>query len=564
MRTLLSLAATLAVFAWATAAMAAIPAHYMVFEFDADGRAVPVFHADVELAAPRDDIVDVTRVSDTETEWVTWRAIREGVAGPLRQVEVPRFLRAEFAHDVETGTGSIDAHAVEARDRSFVLRVAHDDADSVELITDAGVQHVDLAALKADRNSLPLAALAPAQLVREVGVDAANSGNRLDVLVLGDGYTSAQQATFTTHAAALKTAMFAVTPYREYENFVNWQTGFVSSVQSGSDHPPYQAGCTTTSCCADVAAQSDPAAGTFVNTALDGRFCTSQIHRLLTVSSTKVFTAAAAYPDWDKILVTVNDPLYGGAGGSYAVTSAAAQAALIVIHEFGHTFHGLADEYSDPFPGFPACNDISGGPACEANVTNQTNANLVKWRSWFTSGNPIPTPGGTSGVGLFQGARYLTSGMYRPVDSTCLMRSLGTNFCPVCRQEYVKKLYRGGFGIPAAGIDLIEPNSQRPSNTAAVPYAIGSTRLFGASVLRPTIGSVAVQWYLDGSPIAGATSDTYVFSQATATPAARTLEMRVVDQTAFVNATMADGLLVHSRTWTIQVGNDRLFADGFQ
>jgi len=564
MRNVMTIAATFAVCTWASASLAAIPAHYIVFEFDADGRAVPVFLADVELAAARNDIVASPRASDTEIERVAWRAIRDGVAGPLREVEVPRFLRAEFAHDVDTGLGTIDAHRVETHDRSFVLRVAHEDAESVELVTDAGVQYFDLAALTATRYSLPLAAHAPAQLGREVGVHAVNSGNRLDILVLGDGYTSAQQAVFNTHAAALRTAMFAVTPYREYENFVNWQTGFVSSVQSGSDHPPFQAGCTTTSCCADTAAQSGPAAGTFVNTALDGRFCTSQIHRLLTVSSSKVFAAAAAYPDWDKILVTVNDPLYGGAGGNYAVTSAAAQAAFIVIHEFGHSFHGLADEYSTPFPGFPACSDVSAGPVCEANVTNQTSANLVKWRSWFTPGNPIPTPGGTAGIGLFEGARYLTSGMYRPVNSTCLMRSLGTTFCPVCRQEYVKKLYRGGFGVPSAGIDMIEPNSQSPANSVAVPYAVGSTRLFGATVLRPTIGSVAVRWYLDGSPIAGATSDTYMFSQLAATPATRMLELRVVDQTAFVNATMADGLLVHSRTWTIQIGNDLLFADGFQ
>ncbi|MEO8012147.1 MAG: M64 family metallopeptidase [Dokdonella sp.] len=558
------IAATVAACIWAVAALATLPAHYIVFEFDAQGHAVPVFRADVELSSARDESVATPRASDSETERIAWRPIRNGVAGPSRQIEVPRFLRAEFAHDVITGLGTIDAHAVEAHDRSFVLRVGHAEAESIELMTDAGVQRFDLAALSSASEFLPLARQAPARVGHEGGVNAADSGNRLDILVLGDGYTSADQSVFNAHAATLKTAMFAVTPYREYESFVNWQTGFVSSAQSGSDHPPYQAGCSTAACCADTAAQSDTAAGTLVDTALDGRFCTNQIHRLLTVSSSKVLAAAAAYPDWDKILVTVNDPLYGGAGGSYAVTSAAAQAALIVIHEFGHSFHRLADEYSSAYPGFPACNDVSAGSGCEANVTNQTDANLVKWRSWFTPGNPIPTPAGTPGVGLFEGARYLTSGMYRPVNSTCLMRSLGTSFCPVCRQEYVKKLYRGGFGVPAAGIDLIEPDSQRPSNAIAVPYAVRSTRLFGATVLRPTIGSVSVQWYLDGNAIIGATADTHVYSQLTPTPATRTLEMRVLDQTAFVNATMADGLLIHSRAWTIEVGNDRVFADGFQ
>jgi len=542
----------------------ALPAHYVVFQFDTQGRAVPMFHAEVELAADHGPLPLELVGSDTETERVAWRPIRNGVLGSVREIEVPRFLRAEFAHDAQTGVGEIDARVVEASDRSFVLRVALDEADSVELATDAGPQRVDLVALAADAASLPLAAMAPAKVERVVAPAAANSGNRVDILVLGDGYTSAQQATFDTHVTALKTAIFAVSPYKDYESFVNWQSGFVASTQSGADHPPYQEGCTTTSCCADIAAQGDGAAGTFVSTALDGRYCTSQIHRLLSMNSSKVFTAAAAYPNWDKILVTVNDPLYGGAGGSYAVTSAATQAALIVIHEYGHSFHKLADEYDSPYPGFPACNDITGTPACEANATNQTNATLVKWRSWFTPDNPIPTPAGIGGVGLFEGARYLTNGMYRPVHNTCLMRSLGTNFCPVCRQEYVKMLYRGGYGRPASGIDMIEPGSQRPGNAAAIAYAIGTTRTFTATLLRPTVGSVGVQWYLDGLAIPAATGETHEFKQATLSPATRTLELRVTDETAFVNATTADGLLVHSRAWTIEVGDDRLFADGFQ
>lgn len=542
----------------------ALPAHYVVFQFDGHGHAVPMFHAEVELASDPGPLSAERVGSDTEIERVAWRPIKNGVVGTVREIEVPRFLRAEFAHDAQTGVGEIDARMVEASDRSFVLRVAIDEAESVELVTDAGPQRVDLVALAANARSLPLAGIAPTKVERVAASAAAYSGNRVDILVLGDGYTSAQQATFNTHVAALKTAIFAVSPYKDYESYVNWQSGFVASTQSGADHPPYQAGCTTTSCCSDTAAQGDVAAGTFVSTALDGRYCTSQIHRLLSVSSSKVFAAAAAYPDWDKILVTVNDPLYGGAGGSYAVTSAATQAALIVIHEYGHSFHKLADEYDSPYAGFPTCNDITGTPVCEANVTNQTNSSLVKWRSWFTPGNPIPTPAGTPGVGLFEGARYLTTGMYRPVNNTCLMRSLGTNFCPVCRQQYVKMLYRGGYGTPAAGIDMIEPGSQRPGNTAAVRYAIGTERTFSATLLRPSIGSVDIQWYLDGVAIAGATGESHDFTQASLTPAIRTLELRVSDQTAFVNATMADGLLAHSRAWTIEVGNDRLFADGFQ
>lgn len=552
----------------ATCVHAAVPAHYVVFEMDAQGRAEPVFYTQVELGDPQRDVRDVRGRQPVErgVERVAYRISRNGAkSAQAYEAQVPQFLRAEFAADPEHGDGRIELHRpVRDPHRAFVVRVPLDAADTIEFAGGAAkaAQRVDLRELAiraaqlplaaAARSALPLAAPLPGDAAASVA-KAANSGNRLDILVLGDGYTSAEQTTFANHAAALKTALFNVSPYKDYQNFVNWQTGFVASSQSGADHPAYQAGCTGTTCCADTAARSDPRAGIFVNTALDATFCTSQIHRLLTTRSSKVMAAAAGFPDWDKILVTVNDPVYGGAGGSFATISAHSSAALIAIHEFGHSFHGLADEYDTPYPGFPACSDISGSARCEPNVTNQTNASLVKWRSWFTPGLPIPTPAGTSGTGLFQGARYLSSGMYRPVDNTCLMRALGTSFCPVCRQEYVLKLYRGGFGSPAAGIDLIEPGTEAPSPATAVNYVRGSSKRFSATILRPSVGAVGLQWYLDGVAISGATAASYDFRQDAATPVTRTLELRATDQTAFVKAAMAGNLLQHSRTWTIRV-----------
>jgi hypothetical protein len=556
----LALHAVLAAIALAPMTAAAEPTHYVVFGFDAAGRAEPRFHAIVERAADGGSAVAPTALPGGA---IGWRVVKDGQRGERRHVEVARVLRAEFAHDVVRGEGEIDAHATSDPDPSFVLRIPLREADAIELDTALGVQHVDLHALAAAADRLPLAAFEPARVDVQRAPTGGASGNRVDILVLGDGYTSAQQALFATHVASLKTAMFAVTPYKEYENFVNWQSGFIASAQSGADHPAYQAGCTAITCCADTAAQGDAAAGTFVNTALDGRYCTNQIHRLLTVSGAKVFAAAAAYPDWDKILVTVNDPLYGGAGGTYAVTSANAQAALIVIHEYGHSFHQLADEYTTPYPGFPACSDLGATLTCEANVTNQTNPLLVKWRSWFTPAIAIPTPAGTPGTGLFEGARYLTSGMYRPTGNSCLMRALGTSFCSVCRQEYVKKLYRGGFGAPVAGIDLIEPGSESPSPATTVQVGTGTTRVFSTSILRPTIGSVALQWFLDGTPMPAANGDSLAFTPTSATPSMRTLELRATDTTAFVDATMADGLTTHTRSWTIQVVDDLLFRNGF-
>ena len=523
---------------------ARIPGHYIVVEVGADGRARPVFHRLVamqERALPGD--AEFRRAA-TDPDLLA--ASGEG----WRQVaSAPGFIRGEFARNGVDG--EIEEHHVPVQGRSFVLRVPTRAGKRLQLHFRGRTEELSMDDIATDTNQSPLS-----RRLEAVASPPANTGNRVDILVLGDGYTSAQQAAFAADAATLHDSMFGMAPYQQYASFVNWTTQFVASPQSGSDHPPYQANCTTTSCCADAEAQGDPLSGTSVDTAFDGTFCTAQIHRLATVSYSTVLAAASANPDWDEIIVLLNDPVYGGSGGSFAVTSTNANARLIVLHEYGHSFHRLADEYTSPYPGFPPCSDIAGTAPCEANVTNQASPASIKWKDWIAAGMPIPSPSGTAGVGLFEGARYQGSGFYRPQDN-CAMRALGADFCAVCKQEYVLRLYRGGFGVPAAGIDLIEPGSENPV-PGTVDYVAGTTRTFSADILRPSPDTVSLQWYLDGQPIPGATSASYAFRQATATPAARKLELLAFDATPLVQANVATSpanidAMSHWRTWNLQV-----------
>ncbi len=522
----------------------AAPGHYIVVTMDDSGKAKPVFYRAVNFSEERS--VSAVRMKSTLHD-----ADHLFISGNgwFDIAEVPRFIRGEFA--ANGVDGDIQAYQVEQQERSFAVRIPAKAGTRIKLEYMGVPSELNVLNVAANASKLALANTE----IKTPAKAFVNSGNRVDILVFGDGYTSAEQALFNTDAENLRLAMFDYVPYKQYANFVNWTTTFTASAQSGSDHPPYQAGCTTSSCCADTAAQSDPkaaGAGIFVNTAFDAKFCTSQIHRLVTISSSKIYAAAAAFPDWDQLIVIVNESIYGGSGGSIAVTTTNTSARLIVIHEYGHTFHDLADEYTSAYPGFPACSDISPSANCEVNVTNQTNASLIKWKSWITPGNPIPTPGGTAGIGLFEGARYQTTGVYRPAN-TCGMRSLGAQFCSICSQAYVLKLYRGGWGTPAAGIDLIEPGSEVPSAAGNVAYAAGNTLNFSATVLRPSPDTVTLQWYLDGVPVPGATGSNYNFQQLTATPVTRSLQLRATDNSTLVKAEMAGTDMVHSRTWTIQV-----------
>jgi hypothetical protein len=526
----------------------ATPAHYLVFESDATGVHL-AFHRIVEMTAmPRSldapEAAALVARSPREAVRMTARLVDASGRVVHRTVaEMPREVRGEFH-----GAGAIDGHHIPAARGAFVVRVPVVDGTRLEIGGAPGSATLEVAAreLTVEAGPLPPPVTSAAM--------SGNASNRVDLVVLGDGYTAAEQAKFNADAANAIAAFFGITPYAEYANFVNTYAVFTPSPQSGADHPPYNAACGQThspSCCADGDALSDPNAGTFVTTALDATFCSYNIHRLLVVDEPKAFAAAAAVPDWDVVLVVVNDDTYGGSGGILGVFSTNGSAIEIARHEYGHTFSLLADEYTTPYPGFPPCDDVGGGPPCEPNVTNQTVRAAIKWAPWIAGSTPVPTPDTNpyaNVVGSFAGARYLSSGMYRP-RHTCLMQALGVPFCEVCRQEYVLRLYEGGWGAPAGGIDTIEPGSEYPPpGDVAVhfPDFVGIT----VQLLQPTGGPpIGVSWSVDGVTAPGETQPRFSF-----TPTAQGTYQIVLtthDPTPFVAPGVAGGALARTRTWSV-------------
>ncbi len=545
-------------------------AHYLVFEIDSDGLAVPLFHRLVELGSQPESMA--------ETEFSAARSgIRDGeplIAFELRDVDgevtfrsAVRFdpwLRGEFHGAEQPGGGwHIERYHIPHQRRLFVVLAPR--LPSTRLVLDGATRSIfDLDLLARDAARLPLAYLSGKRQQTGLISRGGDPGNRVDLLIMGDGYTSA--AEFDAEAATLASDFLAISPYSVYANYVNVVTLHTPSAQNGADHPPYDPGCVAgdSSCCADPAALSDPLAGTYVDTAFDGRYCVSNIHRLAVVDSAAVLAAASAVPDWDHILVLLNDDTYGGSGGFLAVTSTHPSAADIARHEYGHSFTGLADEYDLPFPGFPSCSDVTS-PSCEPNVTDETSPALIKWAPWIDEGTPIPTPENdplyAEAVGLFEGARYRATGMYRPRDF-CLMRSLGVSFGEICAQTYVLKLYQGGWGMPAAGIDPIEPGSEEPP-----PGAVETEDPVSLSValLAPVGGpALDIGWWVDGVPQSGAIGDTFVF--APPAPGSYQVELRVEDETPLVHPAMAGSALQSQRTWLVTCSGScsEIFVDGFE
>lgn len=281
------------------------------------------------------------------------------------------------------------------------------------------------------------------------------------------------------------------------------------------------------------------------------------MHRALVVNNQKVLAGAAAYPDWDTIIVIVNDSTYGGTGGQVSVVSTAPGAMIPTSqHEFGHTFGKLADEYTTPYPGFPTCSDASGDRPCEANVTDVTNRNSIKWRHWIEASTPIPTPPQSQGpdfVGLFQGARYFSTGMYRP-GRQCMMQSLAFPFCKVPVEALILRFYQGGWGHHMEkGISQIEPDSALPEESD-ITLTHPATQTFSVDVLQPVGGPASqIQWFDGLMPIPGATSATFTYETREDQAGTHTIRVVITDKTNLVHPNAAGSHLTSSHHWTVKV-----------
>jgi IgA Peptidase M64/Fibronectin type III domain len=224
-------------------------------------------------------------------------------------------------------------------------------------------------------------------------VDNGDPATHVDIVFLGDGFTSAEMSTYQSDVQRFSDYLFTQAPFTQWASFFNVHRVDVVSNQSGTD---------------------DHCTGQFVDTALDTGFeqTASDCRLLSTNSSDKVYAAAAGAPEADMIVVLVNSNTYGGAAtyGGYGVFYRGSDGPEVMAHEIGHSFGLLADEY--PYDG-PV--QYTGPEPTQPNVTTQTSRSGVKWRDWIAPTTAIPSLGPSDDVpGLFEGASYSQFGVYRP------------------------------------------------------------------------------------------------------------------------------------------------------
>ena len=253
-------------------------------------------------------------------------------------------------------------------------------------------------------------------------IDNGDPSNRVDVVFLGDGYTQTDldNGVYDTHVQSyvdhqFGAPAFLADPFPRYKKFFNVHQVEVVSNESGADRPPLN---------------------DFRDTALDAKYWWDGVtERLLYVDASKANAArnaalAGTGITADMQYVTINDTKYGGGGGSWAVFAGGnSNAHDVALHEVGHSFSSLADEYEgdsgshSPFEPF------------QANITVDPTG--AKWAHWLGFDDPR---GSNLDIGVFEGAHYFSQDIYRP-SSNSKMRSLNIPFNAVSREKIILDIY---------------------------------------------------------------------------------------------------------------------------
>lgn len=233
---------------------------------------------------------------------------------------------------------------------------------------------------------------------------AADTTRCIHIAYVAEGYQEQEMQTFVDDAKTAMEALFAHEPFKSMRNRFNIVAVMSPSKDSGT---------------------SEPGKGEWRQTALGSHFNTFYSDRYLTTLNLKALHDWLAGIPYEHIIVLVNTEKYGGGGilNSYNLSMAHHRMFKpVVVHEFGHSFAGLADEYAyeqEAIPMYPA--DVE---PWEPNITTQVNFG-AKWKDMV---------GKIDGVGLFEGAGYSLKGVYRP-ENDCRMRTNeNPTFCHVCEK----------------------------------------------------------------------------------------------------------------------------------
>lgn len=243
--------------------------------------------------------------------------------------------------------------------------------------------------------------------------------NCIDVVIMAEGYSRGDMQTFYSDAQKACDAIFSHSPFKENKNHFNVVAVASESTDSGV---------------------SIPRENVWKSTAVSSHFDTFYSDRYLTSSNVNDIHDLLAGIPYEHIIILANTDTYGGGGiyNSFTLTTAHhSKFEPVVVHEFGHSFGGLADEYAytdAPSPLYPY--DVE---PWEQNITTLVDFES-KWSDMLPKGFVSPTMitkdnySSTEALGVYEGAGYSLKGIYRPVPDCRMRTNEAKAFCPVCQR----------------------------------------------------------------------------------------------------------------------------------
>ena len=254
----------------------------------------------------------------------------------------------------------------------------------------------------------------------------------IDLVIVAEGYTHAQMGKFYGDCQRAVDALFAREPFKSLKNRFNVVAVAAESLEGGPSVP-------------HLGRWRNTAVGTNYDTFYSDRYLTTRdIHHL--------YDLLAGIP-FEHIIVMVNSDTYGG-GGIYnqlmVTTSDHPTFARVLVHEFGHSYAGLGDEYfyDDAYETMYPDDTEPWEPNLTTMVDFQS-----KWADMIPKETPVPTPpdpkvpnyrnitsdkeqrlldAATQRVGVFEGGGYQSKGVYRPAQECRMKVNEVLDFCPVC------------------------------------------------------------------------------------------------------------------------------------
>lgn len=225
----------------------------------------------------------------------------------------------------------------------------------------------------------------------------------IDVVIVAEGYTEAEVEQFYLDARTAMEAILGHKPFDRYKGSFNFVAVALPSQDSGV---------------------SVPGSGEWKNTALKAHFNTFYMDRYLTTLRLKNLHDSLSGIPYEHIVILANTDTYGGGGiyNSYTLTTAGHPAFKpVVVHEFGHSFAGLADEYfyDDMFVEYY----YPETEPWEQNITTMKDFD-AKWKDMLDAGK----------AELLEGAGYQSKGVWRGAQDCRMHTNTADAFCPVCQR----------------------------------------------------------------------------------------------------------------------------------